>query len=107
MTFVRTRKVEIVVMDGSLELPGAIAGQEYVRRMCIDPARGFARRDGARRLQEGDDIGLLFGLADRSCRRRHLDRKTVVSGRRVPVRVDLGGRSIFTKTLIKNTSTTM
>src|SRR3546814_126237 len=72
MTFVRTRKVEIVVIDGSLELPGAIAGQEYVRRMCIDPARGFARREGARRLQEGDDIGLLFGLADRSCRRRHL-----------------------------------
>src|SRR3546814_698411 len=42
MAFVRTRKVEIVVMDGSLEFPGAIAGQEYVRRMRIYPARGFA-----------------------------------------------------------------
>src|SRR3546814_4346557 len=72
MAFVRTRKVEIVVMDGSLEFPGAIAGQEYVRRMRIYPARGFARREDARRLQEGDGIGLLFGLADRSCRRRHL-----------------------------------
>src|SRR3546814_1323841 len=88
----------------SSDLPPADGGTEArVRRegrsagpgLLGPPWLGF-RRDGGKRLRqehgaEGHDRSAAAG------RRKRPDRKSVVKGKSVSVRVDLGGRRIITK----------
>src|SRR3546814_13566255 len=65
--------------------------------------RRFATRTGAFDFdfERADAVfgGLLAGILGRDLRRVRGDRKSVVSGKRMSVRVDLGGRRIIKKNM--------
>src|SRR3546814_19036715 len=71
-------------------------------RVCIQSAAACAllaavkiARGSSLQLQPGGDVGRVIG--SRFVRDPEIDRKSVVSGKSVSVRVDLGGRRIIKK----------
>src|SRR3546814_19932728 len=84
-----------------VELAGTQAGMEIDRSVCLE-------RDGEEHAFDvREPLRLILGIAaDKgppAAADRPLDRKSVVSGKRVSVRVDLGGRRYSKKK--KNTET--
>src|SRR3546814_16729814 len=94
----RSLGAAVLAIDDVAEAGRALAARPVVQ-LVDEAARlcgGARRRDGANhraslyRFREDAEAGAAEGLA-------HIDRKSVVSGQSVSVRLDLGGRHIHKK----------
>src|SRR3546814_15951621 len=81
-----------------VEAQGGASGEDDVVCAVHEPGAGEVAHGSLHRIALGELLGVV---GDRAGHLGDGDRKTVVYGQRLSVRVDLGGRRIITKTDVR------